>query len=271
MVEIAQDLEQVVARLSPMVLIGSGLGALVVGLFIWLGGLGLRRILLGIAGCVAGGVCGFFITGGNFILASAAAALGVIIAVAFGKIFIVVLTGALVAVFGFAVLAGPYIGSADSLEQYHASGTQGAIEPLSLPQSAETAKTYTADFGTAIKQTGLQMPARNWAIIAALIVIVVTAGFFIWRLTSALCCSALGTVLIFGGMILLLLYKGAKPISAICQRGYFYLCVLIAMIVFGTIVQLLLCQRRTKSSTAGKQINKENREPRKVLPSWRTS
>ncbi len=271
MVEIAQHFEQVAARFNPMVLIGLGVAALVVGLFVWLGGLGLRKILLAVAGVVAGGVCGFLLTGGNIIFAVVAGALAVLIAVVFEKIFIVILTGVIAAAFGFAVLAGPYLEHSDSSKQYRAFETQGAAEPLSIGETVETFKVYAADFSDAIRQTCLQVPLYSWAVIAALIVIVVTAGLFLWRLTSALCCAALGTVLIFVGMILLLLYKGAEPISVICQRGHFYLCALIAMIVFGTIVQLLVCPRRTKSSTAGKQISKEKQEPRKVLPSWRTS
>jgi hypothetical protein len=271
MLEVCQHFEQVAARFSPAVLIGAGSAALVVGLFVWLGGLGLRKILLAVAGAVAGGVCGFFITGGNFILASAAAALGVVIAVVFGRVFIIILAGALAAVFGFAVLAGPYIGSADSLEQYRVSEAQGATEPLSLRQSAETAKTYTADFGAAIKQTGLELPVGRWAIIGGVIVIFVTAGLFIWRLASALSCSALGTVLIFGGMILLLLYKGAEPISVICRRGQFYLCIFIGMIAFGTVEQLLVCRRRTAKSAAKKQAAKDGQGPRQRVQTWRTS
>jgi hypothetical protein len=271
MLEVCQHFEQVAAQFSPAVLIGAGVAGVVLGLFVWLGGLGLRKILLAVAGAVAGGVCGFFITGGNFILASTAAALGVVIAVVFGKIFIVVLTGVLAAAFGFAVLAGPYIGSADSLVQYRGSETQGAIEPLSLRQSAETAKTYTADFGAAIKQTGSELPVVRWAIIGGVAVVFVIVGLFIWRFASALCCSTLGTVLIFGGMILLLLYKGAEPISEICRRGQFYLCVFIGMIAFGTVEQLLVCRRRTAKSAAKKQAAKEGQESRRPVHKWRTS
>ena len=271
MLEVCQHFEQVAARFSPAVLIGAGSAGVVVGLFVWLGGLGLRRILLGVAGGVAAGACGFFITGGNAILTLGTAALGAIIAVMFEKIFIVLLTGAIAAAFGFAVLAGPYIESADSLKQYRAGETQGVTEPLSLRQSAETAKGYTADFGAAIKQTGSELPVRSWAIIGGVIVIVVIAGYFIWRLASALCCSALGTVLIFGGMILLLLYKGAEPISAICQKGLFYLCVFVVMIVFGTVEQLLVCRPRTEKSVTKKQAAKEGHQPHQPVQSWRTS
>jgi hypothetical protein len=271
MVEVCQHFEQAAARFSPAILLGGGAAAVVLGLFVWLGGLGLRKVLFAVAGAVAGGISGFFITDGNFILAAAAAALGVVIAVVLGRIFIILLAGVIAAAFGFAVLAGPDIGSADSLVQYRLGETQGAIEPLDLRESAETAKTYAVDFGAAVKQTGLELPVSRWAIIGGAIVIFLAAGLLVWRLASALCCSALGTVLIFGGMILLLLYKGAEPISAICRRGQFYLCVFAGMIAFGTVVQWLVCRRRTAKSAAQKQTAKEGQEPHRPVQSWRTS
>ncbi len=271
MVEVCQHFERAAAQFSPAVLIGAGSAGVVVGLFVWLGGLGLRKILLGFAGGVAGCACGFFVAGGNAIVGLAAAALGAIVAVIFEKIFIVLLTGVIAAAFGFAVLAGPYIGKADSLKQYSAGETQSLTEPLSLRESGETARAYTTDFGAAIKQTGLELPAAKWAMIAGVIVIFIIVGFFILHLASALCCSALGTVLIFAGMILLLLYKGAEPISAICQRGYFYLCVFVGMIVFGTVEQMLVCRPRTGKKVAKEQAAKEGQQPRRAVQSWRTS
>ncbi|UCC22593.1 MAG: hypothetical protein JSW23_00525, partial [Planctomycetota bacterium] len=226
---------------------------------------------LGFAGGVAGGACGFFVTGGNPIVGLAAAALGAIVAVVFEKIFIVLLAGVVAVAFGFAVLAGPYMGEADSFKQYSGGETQVATEALSLRESAEAARTYTADFSTAIKQAGSELPAARWAMIGGVVVILVVIGIFILHLASALCCSALGTVLIFAGMILLLLYKGAEPISAICERGHFYLCVFAGMIVFGTVEQMLVCQPRKGKKAAKKQTAQAGQQPRRAVQSWRTS
>jgi len=175
MFETALNFEQTADKLAPLVLVGLGLAAVVIGLFIWLGGLGFRRVLVAVVGAVGGGICGFLIVGRNitFTLAALSAVAGMIIAVMLEKIL-------------------------------------------------------------------------------------VTNSLF-WRFTSALCCAALGTLLVFAGMILLLLYKGAGPISSISAKQSFYLGVFIVMTAFGTIEQLLLCQRSkgliTKRKT-GK--NKEN-------------
>lgn len=239
MLEIAQYFEQVTAGFRPIVLIASGLAAVLVGLFIWLGGLGVRRVLLAVVGAITGGICGFFIIGRNIASALILAAGAAIIAIMFEKIFITILAAGLAAVFGFAVLARPYIES-------------------------------SADFSTEIKQACLQMPLYCWAIIVALAVIFILAGFFLWRLTSALCCATLGTFLIFAGMILLLLYKGAAPISSIYSRTPFYAAIFAAMTAFGTMEQLLLYQLAEEKLTRKKETNKGKKGPHETRMSWRT-
>jgi hypothetical protein len=271
MLEIAQHFEETSVWFSPVVLIGPGAAAVLTGLFIWLGGLGLRRILVAIAGAFSGGVCAFFITGGNITLAVVSAGLAVFIAIMFEVIFITLLTGALAAALGFAVLVGPYIENPDSLRPYPAYKTQNVAEPLSVGQTVEIVKVYAADFSTEIKEACSQMPVYSWAIITALAIIFVAAGFFFWRLTLALCCATLGTILIFAGVISLLLYKGAVPISDIWRRAPLYAAIFMAMIVFGTIVQLLLCQRIRKKPTAKRQVNKGKEEPEERRENWRTA
>jgi hypothetical protein len=76
-------------------------------------------------------------------------------------------------------------------------------------------------------------------------------------------------MLIFAGMILLLLYKGAAPISRICQNQSVFLGVFAAMTAFGTTEQLLLCQRIKEKLTRKMGKSKEGKEPEKIPTSWR--
>jgi hypothetical protein len=269
MFEIARQLEQTGVRFNPAVLIWPGLACVLLGLFVWLGGLGFRRALVAIVGAVSGGICGFFISGRNIVPATVSAGLAAVIAIMLERIFIAILAGVLAAILGFAVLAGPYIGSGDSLERYPEYETKNITIFLSTQQSVETAKGYIADFAAEIKRILLQMPVYNWAIIAALAVIFPAAGFFQRRLTSAFCCAALGAILIFAGMILLLLYKGAAPISRICQNQSYYLGVFAAMTAFGTTEQLLFCQRIKERLTRKKGKSKDGKEQEKISESWR--
>lgn len=187
MLETAQNFERTAGQFNAIILIGPGLICVLVGLFVWLGGLGFRRILAAVAGAVSGGICGFFMTGRNIMLT-------IILAIAAAVIAIV-------------------------------------IERI-----------YTA---------------------------IVGAGFFFRRLVPALCCAALGTILIFAGMILLLLHKGSMPVSYISSRQPFYAVVFAAMIAFGTIEQLLFCRCAGKKSIAKKETSKGKQETSKPLSNWR--
>lgn len=269
MLEIAQHLEQMAVWFKPIVLIGPGLAAVLLGLFVWLGGLGFRRALVAIVGAVSGGICGFFISGRNMMPVMISAGVAAVIAIMFEKIFITILAGVLAAVLGFAVLARPYVENAAAATPIDRDEIQSRGEAFSIEQTAEIAKAYIADFITEIKQILLQMPVYSLVIIAALAVIFIAAGFFQWRFTSAFCCAVLGVMLIFAGMILLLLYKGAVPISRICRNQSLYLGVFAAMTIFGTTEQLLFCQRIKEKLTRKKGMSKDRKEPKKIPKNWR--
>jgi hypothetical protein len=51
-------------------------------------------------------------------------------------------------------------------------------------------------------------------------------------------------------MILLLLHKGAYPITHIYARGTIYNTALLAMVVFGSVIQMMLCSARDKKRAA---------------------
>jgi len=270
MFEVFGYFEQVAVRFSPVVLVVPGLVAVLLGLFVWLGGLGFERALAAVAGAVSGGICGFFVVDRGFIFTALLAGAGAFIAIKFERKFIVLLTAVLAAALGFAVLTGPYIGSGGSLERSPEYKIQSRAATMGVRPSLETAKVYAADFRATVKQTYLHMPAYKWAVIIALVLIFIAAGIYFWRLTSALCCATLGTILIFAGMILLLLYKGSAPISDIYRRGSFYLGVFGATTAFGTIEQLLVCPRiRAKLITKKEKMEDKQQQTERRTQGWR--
>ncbi len=274
MLEILQDFESAIGgavRLSPVVLVGPGLACVIAGLFIWLGGLGFRKLLVAVAGAICGGICGFFAIGQNIISAAFTAVLTVALAMVFERLFIAILTAALAAVFAFVVLAGPYIENSQQTTLISSGGISAQGTAIGVRESVEKLKAYIIDVSQRIKHAGLQMPVYHWAIIMVLALIFIVAGFFLWRLASALCCSVLGTVLIFAGMILLLLHKGAVPVSSICSKPSFYATVFIAMTAFGTSEQLLLCKRQKSRSAEKRRMHKNKQEPDGTKESWRTA
>jgi len=269
MLEIFQNFEQVTARLAPLTLIVPGLAAIIVGLFVWLGGLGFRRLLVALVGAISGGVCGFFLISRNIITATVAAGLAALIAIIFERLFFIILAAALVAVFAFAVLAGPYIEKLSGASPENQDKISDQDTTVTVRQSVEILKAYAIDFTNRIKQACSQMPAYSWAIIGALAIMLIVGGFWIWRLVSALCCSALGALLIFAGMILLLLYKGSAPITQIATRTPFYAAIFIGMTTFGTVEQLLLCRYEERKSKRKKRTDKDEQATEQTTRSWR--
>ncbi len=274
MLEILQDFESALGgavRLNPLVVVGAGLAAVIAGLFIWLGGLGFRKPLVAITGAISGGIAGFFIIGRNYTSAAFTAALAAVIAIVFERLFMAILTAVLVAVFAFIILAGPNIEQAQEPSSVRPAEIPPYGSTLSVRESTEKMKTYIIDAAQKLKQACLRMPVYYWAIILVMVLIFIVAGLFLRRLASAFCCSTLGTTLIFTGMILLLLNKGALPVSRIRSKPSFYATVFIAMVAFGTFEQLLLC-KRLKSRSAGKRkAGKKKGEPDRVKESWRST
>ena len=272
MLETAQYFEQVATQFSPIVLIGAGLVCTLLGLFLWLGGLMLRRVSFAVVGAACGGICGFFLTGEHIIPAVLLAGLVAAIAVVFEKIFVTILVSALAMGLGLFVLAYPYIEGTGSLRQYPEYEASNQTAALSISESVEIAKGWAADFGAAIKHGCSQIPAPRWAIVVALGAIFMGVGFCFSRFASALCCAMLGTTLVFAGMIMLLLYKAAMPVSDIGNKQSFYAAVFLAMVSFGVIEQLLFSKRIKEKPARKKQTDRRGKdEPDETGQSWWTS
>ena len=138
-----QNFEQAAGRFSPVVLIGLGIILVLAGLFVWLGGLGLTKILAGVVGAVAGAVCGFFVIRRTIASAVFLATVMTAVAVIFERIFFIILTAALALVVSFAVLAWPYLGIPQQLSAADRSDSCRFSEPaMSAGETVEVVKDY---------------------------------------------------------------------------------------------------------------------------------
>lgn len=269
MLEILKNFEQVAARLSPILLIGVAIATIIVGLFIWLGGLGFRRVLLAIVGLVSGGAIGYFVISQNVILAGISALVALLIIMIFQRVFVAILSALLAVSFCFCILARPHLNEASEATVTEHNKILQQSSTISIPESIEIIKTYIVNFGEEVKQTFIKMPARNWIVMAVLALTLLVVGFFLWRLAFAFCCASLGTMLVFAGMVLLLTYKGSAPISKISAKALFYGLVFLAMLVFGTLVQLILSLRPAREQVEAKQTKKNRQESDRTKKSWR--
>ena len=274
MIEIFQNFEQMTGRFSPSVLIGSGVVILILGLLIWLGGLGLRKIFISLAGLGGGVVVGLFVVGRNLFSASLSGALAALIALIFEKVFVVLLAAALAAAVAFAVLSEPYFEQVETTEVQNEMSEQTTT--AGLDETFEELKTFALDAGRKIKQAGTKIPVQIWAIIAAPAVIFLVCGVLLWRCTTALFFSVMGTIVVFLGMILLLSYKGTESVSYIRGKPLISAAVFLAMATFGTIVQLLLFKSSKKQKITkikpGKKKGEDKKEPEEnVEHDWRSA
>ena len=88
-------------------------------------------------------------------------------------------------------------------------------------------------------------------IVEQLMVTITGYNSFINNLLSSVFYSCCGTAFIFLGIILLLTYKGADPMGHISKRQSFYTTLLFAMVVFGTIEQLIFCPKAKEQLVKG--------------------
>ena len=247
MTGIWQNFEQMAMNFSTPVVIGLGAGLVLAGLFIWLGGLGFGKALAVAIGASVAGVLGFFIIEMQTTKAAILVAIAAAVAGIFHHKVIIIMAAGLALILGFSILGGSFVFNENNMN-------------------------------SRIKLGILEVPASKWLMILAPAVIILVAGLFLERLTVAVTCAAGGTILVFAGLILLLLYKGAEPINYINQRQMFFLGVIGAMTLFGSGVQLLLF-RRVKTSKEEppqkpKKVHKSAKQveaPVTKPKSWRTS
>jgi hypothetical protein len=267
MFEILQSFEQTAARFNPSILIGPGVAAVGIGLFVWLGGLGFRKVLAAVLGAVAGWICGFFIAGRNMMPAATFALVAAVVAVIFQRAFITIFAALLAVVLTFFVFTGvcPEVIKATEDVPITAPEVTEQQVVIGIRHTPVILNAYAADFINMVKQAAIHMPIYGWATMAGLAVVLLIAGVFLRRLTTALCCAVFGTMLVFAGMIWLLLYKGSLPISGLCDKPLYYAAVFGAMVVFGTLVQLLLGPR-----LEGKRKKAGQDETARRKHGWRT-
>ena len=243
-------------RFRAVFLIVPGLILAVLGLLVWLGGLRFKTVLPVVVGALVGFCFGFCITERGFVVPLFIAVGTAFAARFFEKIFVTVLAAMLVAIFAFVLLTLPGAEQVRDLQPYPESKIKNYSMPENLNQTLGTVKSFGARFRFELRETVLHMPIYKWVIIGLSAACFAALGFFFQRFASAFCWAFLGTVLIFVGMIILLLYKGTVPITYLARERFFYLAAFLAMVAFGVVEQLFLCKGQTKAAPEKKQTAK---------------
>lgn len=242
MLEVLESFERAAVRLSPIVLVLPGLFLAGLGLFVWLGGLGFRRVLFGLLGALTGAIAAFCLAGKNLVATVSAVLALALIAAVFQRFFAAVLLGVLAGAAAFLVLAWPVLNSRDVTVASRQDQADTDAK-LTVKESLEIVEGYWLDLAAKVKHAVAGLPALSWAIVGAVGLGLLAFGLAFRRLGGAMSCAAAGTLMVFAGLVLLLMFKGAVPIACIESRAVFYGLVAAGMVGFGTLEQFLLCRR----------------------------
>lgn len=276
MLEILKNFESAMSGtewLGSRILLGVGIAIVLLGLVIWLGGLGLRKVLSVIAGAAAGGITFYLVVGRGSAPALIAAAVTGIFALEFERGFIAVFAAIMAIALGLSFQIGPHIENVQTVKAIDQDPNAPASVPHSTVSSGRGADQLGAratDTGQSVRLACSLMPMHKWVKIVILATIFIVGGCFIRRPTLALCFSILGTAFIFAGTILVLLYKGVAPVTHISGKSSIYIAVFVVMVCLGTVEQFVLFGRakprvvlkRKPGTTEGKTVGEKQ--------GWRT-
>lgn len=120
-------------------------------------------------------------------------------------------------------------------------------------------RVHTLDVTDSFERAARQLAASRWAIVVAVTFTLLMMGLLFRQLGGALSCAMLGTVLIFAGLVLLLLFKGAAPVTRIAGRPLLFGSVFLSMTAFGALEQWILCRRTDKRNEAKAPSTKKSR------------
>lgn len=284
MLEALEYYQSLAQRFHSQLLCGPGIAVVLMGLSVWLAGLRWRKIL-GVLAATAIAVTGVFAVGcGGLYTATIAAGAGVLAGILFDK--------AVLGIFGALLAAGIVLmffacnkvvnHPASKVEFYQDSSHhnprdinaedfvtrhsypvwpeyEANAEPIPSRQAVEITVKMAGYFADNAKK-GLSLcgtagyAAAGFAAITTTVIAMAAVRLFI-----SLMSAAMGTVIIFTGMIMLLFYKGSEPVTLISQRPWFYLIVFAAMIIFGSAVQLVLSPQSHKTITPVAKVKGEEK------------
>jgi len=258
-IEILQSFEQVAGRFPPVLLLAPGLVLVALGLTVWLAGMCLRRLVLALAGAGVVGFATFLVAGQSPVVTGLAVGGGAV----FGAILPRPATAALLAVLGvvvaFLITAQTHLAEQPQLLSGRPEPGPGQ-ERFTTPESLDLVRTHALDLVDHARAAARQLGLADLAVMAASGLVPLALGLLLARLAGALACSVFGSLLIFAGLIVLLIFKGSAPVGLLQRQAALYGLVLLGMTAFGTIEQLVLCPAPKRRRQDGARKSPSRRE-----------
>jgi hypothetical protein len=123
---------------------------------------------------------------------------------------------------------------------------------LGAPETYESLKGMLSDVCRAGFQVGRSVDLKHQVVVGISAFFALLIGCVAQRLAEVVSCATAGTILVWGGMVLMLLSKGAQPLTGLLARSGTYVAMMSAMIGVGALEQLLFCGRKTDKPKDGK-------------------
>jgi uncharacterized membrane protein YwzB len=250
-----QTFENDCLAMAPEFMLPVGIGLVGIGLCLWLGGLNWPRIAGGLLGALIAGICTLFLPMLKLNIILGIIGISAVVGAILDKPAIIFSGGIATAVISLIAFA-PAI-EFDSNTPSPVMENSQTQTTLSASQSAVFGFEWIEYFATNIGASINQNEPLKKAISTGAALAVIFVGIALRRLVSAIACSAIGTIVVFSGMIILLLHKGSQPLTNIYQKPEFYATAAVCMVIFGTLSELLLCPVQKNKN---KQINKNGEQ-----------
>lgn len=256
MFDIALDFEKTAKFLHTTVLVVPGLIMVVIGLWLWLGGSSWHKLFAAaFAAIIAASIAAIMAL--NIFAIAIITILALLAGGLFSRLIIALSAAITVSIIALLVIYNLDIQSFASSNRYYSTVT----EKMDIPQSVSFINDYSVFAGREVINITKSLQTTNTAIICLCGVVFLAVGLLLSKLTTALLASFWGILLIAKGMILLLLYKGTFVITRVSQNTMLYLYIFAGMLVFGIIIQLLICPAIfKKSKKTDRHSNKNNGE-----------
>jgi hypothetical protein len=212
-----------VTHLQPRLLLAFAVVTIAIGLFVWLGGLGFKKVMFVFTGMFFGAFCTLFSSGTNLLLAAAIIGAIALIALKMQDMFHVMIASAIAGVIGYFLFIRPYFRPSN-------------------------------DILAVIRQLSIGVPYYNWAIMLAIAAL--PFAFISWVGAPALFSSAAGTILILTGTVMALLDFGYPAIGYMTTSQDIYIGILALSTIAGITVQMWLLPKINVRFAAAKKAAK---------------
>ena len=259
MYEILIRIETLCLEARPILMLGTGAVAVILGLMLWLAGAYFSAMIIGVLGAVVGSFCGLLIAQwfdlNPFYCMIIGAALFCIAAVLFRNIIIIVIAVIVFAFVGGTAYSSFILGNPTQQQDVDVSPVLGQsfsrldpdmrrayIAEITEDEAGFSEK-LKAFLGDALKTMG----PHKWKLLFSVLIGGFGCLLLIWllrKMVFALCYSSIGAMLILIGIECLLMTAGFQACSALQGHRHVITITYFFMVASGAIVQLILTKSR---------------------------